>query len=278
MRRKENAGRPGAGRKIFPGILLGAVCLFSACSGKETVFTAGETAEYGEESPREEFAAGSLKEGAETKYQDGNASGEPDSSGTAGNSRNIEDSGNSDSSTGVQGTGNAEEEKAPLAVYVCGQVNVPGVYELERGARIGDAVTLAGGMKEEAAADALNLARLLEDGQMIRVPSIEEMEEAGEKPVIVSGGKVKEETGTAGEEAAGKGKPGISGSDAGGLISLNQATKEQLMTLPGIGESKAEAILSYRQEQGGFENVEEIMRISGIKEGVYLKIKDKITI
>ena len=62
------------------------------------------------------------------------------------------------------------------------------------------------------------------------------------------------------------------------MISLNQATKEQLMTLPGIGESKAEAILSYRQEQGGFENVEEIMRISGIKEGVYLKIKDKITI
>ena len=247
MRRKENVRRRSAGRRLFPGILLGAVCLFSACSGKEAVFTAGETAEYWEAS------AGV----GETDAQD------------AADFRGGKD---------IPGANISTETRVPLAVYVCGQVNAPGVYELEEGSRIGDAVSLAGGMREEAAADALNLAQLLEDGQMIRVPSIEEMEEAVEEPVLVSGGKTGETAGASGWAGGGKGEGGVSAADAEGKISLNKATKEELMTLPGIGESKAEAILNYRREQGGFENVEEIMRISGIKEVVYQKIKDKIMI
>lgn len=162
-------------------------------------------------------------------------------------------------------------EPVRVVVYICGQVNAPGVYELEAGARIGDAIEKARGMTDEAAEDALNLAQVLEDGQMIRIPSKEEMQETEKDFVIISGGS--------GESGAADSRAGSADSTgAGGLISLNQAAKEELMTLPGIGESKAEAILSYRQERGGFGSIEEIMNISGIKEGVYLKIKDKITI
>lgn len=250
MRRKENVRRRNAGRKIFPGILLGAVCLFSACSVKETEFTAGEVF-------REETAAGSGKAEfpAEPDLQDGSGSEGQDSAGEAESGRCAE---------------NPEDTRAGLAVvYVCGQVNAPGVYELEEGSRIADAVELAGGMTAEAAADVLNLAQCLADGQMIRIPSVKEMEAAGAEPVIVSGGR---------GNGAGTDGGGAAGTGDGGLVSLNKATKEQLMTLPGIGESKADAIVNYRREQGGFGSVEEIMNISGIKEGVYLKIKDKITI
>lgn len=221
------------------------------------MFTAGETGEYTGESAQEEAAVDSGETGAREE-----AAVAPGETGAR-----VEAALRDGSVSG--GVENPGEAKARLAVYVCGQVNVPGVYELEEGSRIGDAIELAGGMAEEAAADALNLAQPLSDGLMIRIPSVEEMEKGGAGTVMVSGG-----TGEAGTAGSGGTLPG----DGGSLVSINKATKEQLMTLPGIGESKAEAILSYRQEYGGFGSVEEIMNISGIKEGVYLKIKDKITI
>lgn len=160
----------------------------------------------------------------------------------------------------------AGENKEELVVYVCGQVREPGVYTLQVGARIGDAVELAGGMTEEAAVDAINLAQTVGDAQMIRVPSLEEVEALGP-------GYVLPESGSGGAESGGD-----TGAGTSGQISLNRATRDQLMTLPGIGGSKADAILRYRQEVGAFENIEEIMNITGIKEGVFLKIKDQITI
>lgn len=144
----------------------------------------------------------------------------------------------------------AAKEDAVICVYVCGEVISPGVYEFPAEARIGEAVEAAGGMTEEAASAWLNLAEHMTDGQKIEVPSKERAEELLEE--------------SAREEK--------------GLINLNTASKEQLMTLRGIGESKAEDIVNYREQQGGFRTLEELMQIPGIKEGVFEKIKDQITV
>ena len=133
---------------------------------------------------------------------------------------------------------------------MCGEIQNPDVYELPQTARIYDAIEAAGGMKETAAKDALNLAEPLVDGQQIKVLSKEEaLEEAAEEK-----------------------------NEADTKVNLNTAGKEELMTLPGIGESKAESIISYRESSGGFKSIEDIMQIEGIKEGVFKKIRDKIKI
>lgn len=143
-----------------------------------------------------------------------------------------------------------EKALAKICVYVCGEVRNPGVYELEAEARTAAAVEAAGGMTEEAAESWLNLAEHLADGQKIEVPSREQEE------------KLKEEA-LAAESS---------------LVNLNQASAEELTTLRGIGESKAEDILKYRETHGGFQTIEELMQIPGIKERVFEKIKDQITV
>ena len=148
----------------------------------------------------------------------------------------------------------AIEENEDIYVHVCGEVNQPGVYCLPAGSRLYEAIEAAGGLKEGAAAESLNQAQEAKDGQQIYVPSIEE--------------SLK-------EEVSGEGEP-AEASD--GKINLNTAAKEQLMTLTGIGEAKAAAIIRYREENGGFQSIEELMEVEGIKEGVFNKIKDQIKI
>ena len=145
--------------------------------------------------------------------------------------------------------GNPAEAQEPglICVYVCGEVKTPGVYELPASSRIGEAVEAAGGMTEEAADTFLNLAGHMTDGQKIEVPSREEAKALKEQ-------------------------------QESGLVNLNTAAKEQLMTLTGIGESKAEDILNYREQNGGFRTKEDLMQIPGIKERVFEKIKDQITV
>lgn len=143
-----------------------------------------------------------------------------------------------------------EEKAASIWVYVCGEVRDPGVYELPEGSRITDAVEAAGGMTGDAAETYLNLAETLSDGQKIEVPSVEMAEAL--------------------EEAAAQ--------DTSGLVNLNRATEAELMTLSGIGESKAKEIVRYRESRGGFQKPEDLMNIPGIKEGVYNKIRDQITV
>lgn len=146
------------------------------------------------------------------------------------------------------------EAEAPetVLVHVCGEVALPGVYALEAGSRICDAVAAAGGMTENAAADSLNLAQEVKDGEKIRVPNLSE---AAFDPV---GGP---EAGT--EE---------------GLVNLNTADADELATLPGIGKVKAEAILNYREERGGFSAIEELKEVSGIGDAIYEKLKEHITV
>lgn len=147
---------------------------------------------------------------------------------------------------------NSSEVKDTVVVHVCGQVVNPGVYELPEGSRLYEAIQAAGGLGEQAAAEGLNQAAKAQDGQQIYVPSAAELSE----------GKLAPET--AGQED--------------NRVNINTAGEEELMTLTGIGEAKAAAILQYREEKGKFETIEELMEISGIKEGVFEKIKDKIKV
>lgn len=145
------------------------------------------------------------------------------------------------------------ENNELIYVDVCGQVNAPGVYALSKDSRVFEAIEKAGGMTGEAAASAVNQAAELTDGQQIYVPSEKE----------IRSGAVKEEKGPGQEQAK---------------INLNTATKEELMTLNGIGEAKAEAIIKYREEHGNFSSVEDIMKIEGIKDGIFNKVKEQITV
>ena len=149
----------------------------------------------------------------------------------------------------------AEVERPGYFVHICGQVKEPGVYELPEGSRVYEAVEAAGGFTEEAAAEALNLAEKIMDGMKITVYDREEARTL---------------------EASGTSEGGGPGSR--GLVNLNTASKEALMTLSGIGESKAEDIIRYREESGGFKKIEDIMKVPGIKNAGFQKIKDRITV
>ncbi|MBR4719071.1 MAG: ComEA family DNA-binding protein [Lachnospiraceae bacterium] len=160
---------------------------------------------------------------------------------------------------------NKEEAQEPLVitVYVCGAVNHSGVYELKGQPRVVDAIEAAGGMNELADKDYSNQAMLLTDGQKIYVPSCEETEQMGNKALYSDQGLYDDAT------AAGSGST---------KVNINTADISQLMTLPGIGEAKAALIIEYRNDCGRFDSIEDIMKINGIKEGMFNKIRDKICI
>lgn len=152
------------------------------------------------------------------------------------------------------------EEPPRLYVHVCGAVKQPGVYALSAGSRVSDAILCAGGFLAGAAEDYLNLAQLVCDGQKIYVPSQEEAERLKE----AGGGAL---SGSGGEET--KDTP---------YVDINTAASGELMTLPGIGKAKADAIVAYRKEHGAFSSCEELMQVPGIKESVYEKLRDVITV
>lgn len=145
-------------------------------------------------------------------------------------------------------------EKEPVIVHVSGAVVSPGVYEIDSGMRVYDAINAAGGFLDSASDDNLNLAQIITDGEKITVLTKKQAK------------KIK------------KSDDGKSSTDNNILININTASKEELMNLPGIGEAKADAIIEYRENNGGFKSTDEIMGISGIKEGVYSKIEKYITV
>jgi competence protein ComEA len=154
----------------------------------------------------------------------------------------------------------ADAQADKIVIYICGAVRNPGVYELETDSRIYQAVEAAGGFLEEAAPEAVNQARKLSDEEEIYIPTKEEFEKS--------------------DSAAGTDQLQSQESEtiSDGKVNLNTADLEQLMTLSGIGQTRAEAILAYREEHGGFSSVEEIMNVQGIKEGTFAKIKDEIVV
>lgn len=153
-----------------------------------------------------------------------------------------------------------------IFVDISGAVIRPGVYELTPGSRVYEAVEKAGGLSDSADENFLNQALMLEDGQKIRVYTVQETSELN-----LGTGSALGEQGVPVDTV-------LAGGADDGLVNLNQADAATLMTLPGIGESKAADIIAYREEHNGFQNIEEIKNISGIKDAVFSKIKDKIAV
>lgn len=143
--------------------------------------------------------------------------------------------------TGAKGY--LSSEKQPC-IYLCGAVNNPGIYEIGNNTRLYEIVEAAGGLDEEADIDAINLAVVVKDEEQIRIPYI------GETIVVEEDSR----------------------------ININTASMEELCKIPGIGESRAQAIIDHRESAGGFSTEEELMQISGIKSATYNKIKNYIRV
>jgi competence protein ComEA len=154
-------------------------------------------------------------------------------------------SGNEESSGDSSFSEEKSTEQHYIYVQVCGHVVNPGVYEVLEGSRMYEVIECAGGILADAGTDSLWLAKAVSDGDRIYVPGVDE--DVCEQESI-----------------------------ADGIVNINTADAAQLMTLPGIGESRAADILQFREENGAFESIEDIMKVPGIKTAAFNKIKDKI--
>ena len=177
---------------------------------------------------------------------------------------NLQEIGNADA-----GSGSTEH----IFVYVCGAVNTPGVYELEAGARLYEAIARAGGVREDRAEESINQAQAVSDGERLYIPTDEEVRQ-GLDAYLLSGSAGG--AAAAGSQSAVPGGP--SGSSAGGKVNINTASREELKTLNGIGDTRAGSIVVYRESNGPFGSIEDLMKVEGIKEGVFNKLKDDITV
>lgn len=156
-----------------------------------------------------------------------------------------------------------------IYVDVCGHVKNPGVYQLTKESRVYEAIEKAGGMTKDAASASINQAQQLTDGQQIYIPSKAEHEE----------GRVRGTSSNGADADGGNTKADIASvAEGNGKVNLNTASKEELLSLTGIGDVKADSIIRYREQHGDFQSVEDIKKIEGIKDGVFNKIKDQITV
>lgn len=209
-------------------------------------------------------------------------------SGTAGDEAAKAGQYGADADGSAQTVGGEQPaDSTVIWVHVCGAVRKAGVYELPAGSRVYEAVQEAGGFAADADESYVNQAQRLSDGAKLVIPTVEQVEEAAGDSRTEAGriGIVEQ----AGVQEAGYGvsAAGTGDSDgrtdpvsvsADGRININTAPEAQLCEIPGIGATRAAAIAAYRQEHGGFSSIEEIMNVSGIKEGTYAKIKDRITV
>ena len=191
-------------------------------------------------------------------------------------SEGTEETGDRKAAGNLQEIGNADEGSGStehIFVYVCGAVNTPGVYELEAGARLYEAIARAGGVREDGAEESINQAQAVSDGERLYIPTDEEVRQ-GLDAYLLSGSAGGDAA--AGSQSAVPGGP--SGSSAGGKVNINTASREELKTLNGIGDTRAGSIVVYRESNGPFGSIEDLMKVEGIKEGVFNKLKDDITV
>lgn len=168
-------------------------------------------------------------------------------------SEDKSDSGDSSDEASVSASDEAEQ--TTIYVYICGQVKEEGVYRMPSDCRVYQVIEEAGGVTEKADISAVNQAARVEDGEKIYIPE-------------------------EGEAGAGQLPDAESASDASGdgKVNINTADKEELMTLNGIGESRAESIMQYREEHGSFARPEDLKNVSGIGDGIYGKIEEDICV
>lgn len=159
--------------------------------------------------------------------------------------------------TGAEAIPHEEVIRTTITVHVCGAVQTPGVYELQKDSRVWEAITLAGGVLPEADSDYVNQARRILDGERIYIPYSEETADYLREQRIAGEDRTTEEN----EKSK---------------VNINTASAEELETLPGIGSKRAESIIRYREKNGEFQAVEDIMKVSGIKDAAFEKIKDAI--
>lgn len=158
------------------------------------------------------------------------------------------------------------EKNENIIVHVSGAVNKEGIVELKNNSRIIDAIDKAGGLKDEADITNINLAYIIEDGMKIHIPSKEEKESTIIVESNIDSGTVEQSN-----EIKSNNNKKLK-------ININTATKTDLETLPGIGESTALKIIEYRKKKGKFKLIEDIKQVNGIGENKFNKIKELITV
>lgn len=157
-------------------------------------------------------------------------------------------------------------EETEIVVDIKGEVKNPGVYTLANGSIVEDLIKKAGGITKDGTLQNINRAQVLKPNEAIVIANKKDID----KEVAVGNDNALNTTSNGvGEKETGK---------KGSLININTASVEELKTLNGIGDSKAESIISYREEKGGFKNIEEIQNVSGIGKATFEKLKDKICI
>lgn len=174
------------------------------------------------------------------------------------------------SSAELQSREKEETQPEKIYIHVCGAVESPGVYELEQGQRVCDAVRMAGGFAGDADEDYVNQAERLSDGAKLVIPTREQSAAEKERQTAELGLVEPETTETPQDYGETQG--------SGEKININTASESELCQIPGVGTTRAAAIVAYREAHGAFQKTEDIMKVSGIKEGTFEKIKDSIRV
>ena len=266
-------------RMVLWGILWAMLCpTLGACGAQreELFLSEKESIAYGDGNRKVESKVEDTDQNREAEPNAGNTDQNREVESNAGDTDQNRKAEPSDGSTGRTELSDASsEETKTLVVHICGAVSAPGVYELPAGSRIIDAVEVGGGFLPEAEEACCNLAEEIVDGCQIYIMTKTEscvdgqtekkagIQTSPDSDMQTTDRNVRSNSATALEN---------------GLVNLNTADVAALMTLPGIGESRAKAIISYREQHGAFAQIEDIMKISGIKQAAFSKIKDKITV
>ena len=264
---------------VLWGILWATLCpTLAACGAQreELFLSEKESIAYGDGSYVAESDVEDTDQNREAETNAGNTDQNREVESNAGDTdqnRKAEPSAGSTDRTELSDA--SSEETKTLVVHICGAVSAPGVYELPAGSRIIDAVEAGGGFLPEAEEACCNLAEEIVDGCQIYIMT---------KTESCADGQTEKKAGiqtspdsdmqTTDRNVRSNSAPALEN----GLVNLNTADVAALMTLPGIGESRAKAIISYREQHGEFAKIEDIMKISGIKQAAFSKIKDKITV
>ena len=266
-------------RVVLWGILWAMLCpTLGACGAQreELFLSEKESIAYGDGNRKVESKVEDTDQNREAEPNAGNTDQNREAESNAGDTDQNRKAEPSAGSTDRAELSDASSEEAKtLVVHICGAVSAPGVYELPAGSRIIDAVEAGGGFLTEADEACCNLAEEIVDGCQIYIMT---------KSESCADGQTEKKAGiqTSPDSDMQMTDRNVRSNSApaleNGLVNLNTADVAALMTLPGIGESRAKAIISYREQHGAFAQIEDIMKISGIKQAAFSKIKDKITV
>lgn len=288
MQRREDKKNPyyrGFARVACAFAMMAVMVGCSGCTKKDELVFSLQNEQQGTETEGQ-----GSESGARVQAQASESAGEPENAAASGDEKETALS----EDDAVSEAGMISVEQAEICVHVCGAVNQPGVYELPAGSRVYEAIQAAGGFTDDADRDYVNQAQQLPDAVQLVIPTVEQVaaleQDHGQADAAANTGAddtggysrtsrigilaqdASVQTGVSGgsvEESA-------SGDD--GKININTASEAQLCDIPGIGSVRASAIAAYRQEHGAFESIEDIMQVSGIKQGTYDKIKDSIKV